>query len=77
MLNTLISDSNKKITNWILTRIPSEKIKPFDSNLEPSMSKLVEQYLKFNNPVLMQKHSSSLYSNIILNLYIVVYELNN
>ena len=32
--------------------------------------------LKFNNSVLVQKSSSSLYSSFILNLYIV-YELNN
>ena len=32
--------------------------------------------LKFSNSVLMQKISSSLYSNFLLNLYIV-YELNN
>ena len=32
--------------------------------------------LKFNNSVLVQKNSSSLYSNFILNLYIV-HELNN
>ena len=32
--------------------------------------------LKFNNSVLVRKSSSSLYSNCILNLYIV-YELNN
>ena len=32
--------------------------------------------LKFKNSVLVQKNSSSLYSNFILNLYIV-YELNN
>ena len=32
--------------------------------------------LKFNNSILVQKNSSSLYSNFILNLYIV-YVLNN
>ena len=32
--------------------------------------------LKFNNSVLVQKSSSSLHSNFLLNLYIV-YELNN
>ena len=32
--------------------------------------------LKFNNPVLVQKKSSSLDSNLILNLYIF-YELND
>ena len=32
--------------------------------------------LKFNNLVVVQENSSSLYSNFILNLYIV-YELNN
>ena len=34
MINSLILDSNKKVINWTLTRISSEKIKPFDKNLE-------------------------------------------
>ena len=77
MLNSLIFGSNKKITNWILTRISSENIEPFDTKLEPPMSNLanVRVTLKFNNPVLVQKSYSSLYSNFILSLYIV-YEWN-
>ena len=53
-------------------------IKPFDTNLEQNMPNLANGriILKFNNSVLVQKNSSSLYSNFILNLYIV-YKLNN
>ena len=48
----------------------SEKIKLFDTNLEPNMSNLAEgkAILKFKNSVLVQKTFSSLYSNFILNL---------
>ena len=31
VLGSLILDSNKKVTNWILTGISSEKIKSFDT----------------------------------------------
>ena len=77
MLSSPILDRNKKVTNWISTGISSEKIKPFDSNLEPAISNLASGRvnLKFNNFVLVQKKFSSLYSNFILNLYIA-YELN-
>ena len=34
MLSSLILDSNKNVTYRILTGISSEKIKPFDTNLE-------------------------------------------
>ena len=76
MLSSLILDSNRKVTNWILTVISSEKNKPFDTGIEPTMSNLANDRvnLKFNNSVLVQKRFSSLYSNFILNLYIV-YEL--
>ena len=40
MLISLILDGNEKVTDWILTRISSEKIKPFDTNLETTMSNL-------------------------------------
>ena len=55
----------------------SESIKPFDTNLEPTMSNLGNNkvILKFNNSVLVQKSFSSMYSNFILNLYILC-ELN-
>ena len=78
MLSSLILDSNKKVTNWILTRISSKKIKPFDTNLELIMSNFANGRvtLKFNNLFLVQKGFSSLYSKFILNVYIV-YELNN
>ena len=77
IVSSLILDSNKKVTNWILTGASSEKIKPFDTNLEPTMSSLANGkiILKFKNAVLVQKIFSSLYSNFILNLYIV-YQLN-
>ena len=77
MLTSLILDSDKKVTNWISIGISSDKIKLFDSNLEPTMSNLANGKisLKFNNSVFGLKKLSSLYSNFILNLYIV-YELN-
>ena len=70
-------DNSKKVTNWILTRVSSKKIKPLYTNLALIMSDLANGRvnLKFNDSVLMQKNSS-LYCNFILNLYIV-YELNN
>ena len=40
MLRLLALDNNKEVTNWISTRISSEKIKPFDTNLEPTTSNL-------------------------------------
>ena len=42
-LNSLILDSNKKVTNQISTIISTEKIEPFDSNLEPIMSNLANE----------------------------------
>ena len=69
MLSLLILDANKKVTNWISSRIPSENIKPFDINLEPAMSNLAngQVILKFSNSVLVQKRYSAFYSNFILN----------
>ena len=62
ILSSLTLDNNKNVTNWISTRISSEKIKTFDTNLEPNMSNLADSrvVLKFNNSVLVQKISSSL-----------------
>ena len=40
MLSSLILDSNEKVTNCILTETSSEKIKPFYTGLEPTMSNL-------------------------------------
>ena len=34
MLSSLILDSNRKVTNWILTATSSEKIKSFNTGLE-------------------------------------------
>ena len=78
MLSSLILDSIKKVTNCILTRISSEIIKTFDTNLELPIDNLPNGrvILKSSNSILVQKSSSSLYSNFILNFYIV-YELND
>ena len=61
MLSSLILDSNKKVTDWISTGISSEIIKPFDINLEPTMSNLAngKVILKFSNSVLVRKKFSS------------------
>ena len=65
--SSLILDSNKKDTNWILTKISSEKIKPFGTNLEPAVSNLNNGrvILKFNNSVYVRKTCSSFYSKFI------------
>ena len=57
MLSCLILDSNRKVTEWISTGILSEKIKPFDTGLEPTMSNLPNGRvnLKFNYSALVQK----------------------
>ena len=67
MLNSLILDSNKEVIYWISTGILSENIKPFDSNLEPTMFSLAngKVILKIKNSVLVQESSSSLYSGFI------------
>ena len=54
----IILDSNNKVSNWIPTRLLSEKVEPFDTNLRPNMSNLSngKVILKFNNSVLLQKH---------------------
>ena len=78
MLSLLVFDSNKKVTNRILTGISSEKMKPLDTNLEPTISNLANHrvILRFNNSLLVKKSSTSLYSNFIFNLY-MVYGMNN
>ena len=70
VLNWLIWDTNKNDTNWILTEISSQNIKPLEPTLVPIMSILAKDRisikfkdLKFN-------------ANSIINLY-MVYELNN
>ena len=57
ILSSLILDSNKKVTKWTSNGISSARIKPFDTNLEPTMANLANGRvnLKFNNPVSMQK----------------------
>ena len=66
MLSSLKLDSNKKVTYWISTEISSIKTKPFDTNLEPSMSNLANARvnLKFDNSVIVQNKFFSLYSNL-------------
>ena len=61
LLSSLILDSNKNVTDWISTGIWSEKIKPIDIELELTMSNLANGrvYLKFKNPVFVQKNFSS------------------
>ena len=78
MLSRLTLGSNKKGTNWTLIGISPEKIKPFGTNFDPTMSNLTNGALisKFNISVLERKNPCSLYSNFILNLYIA-YKLNN
>ena len=53
-----ILDSNNRVSNWIPTRLLSEKVEPFDTNLRPNMSNLSngKVILKFNNSVLLQKY---------------------
>ena len=60
-----------------MTGRSSEKIKPFDTNLEPTMSFLANGRinLKLKNSFLVLKINYFLYNDFILNLYIV-YELN-
>ena len=73
-LSSLILDCNKIVTYWISSRISSEKIKPFDTNPQLTMFNLANGRvtLKFNSSVLVQKSSSSMYSNFILNLFIYI-----
>ena len=77
MLNLLTLDSNSKNTNWISIGVSSKQNKPIDINLSPTRTNLANGRvtIKFNNSVLVQTNSFSLYSTCILNLYIV-YELN-
>ena len=67
IFNSLILGSNKKIINRILTGISYENVKPFVTNLELTMFNLANDrvILNFNNSVLVQKSSSSMYSNFL------------
>ena len=40
MLNSPTLYNNKRVTNWISTGVSPEKIKPFDTNLAPTMTNL-------------------------------------
>ena len=66
-VSSLTLENNKKVTNWISTGISPEKIKPFDTNIEPTMSNLANGRVIsiFSVSVLMQKNYFSLYSNLI------------
>ena len=57
MLSSLVLDSHKKVTNWLSTRISPEKIKPFDTDIEPTMANLVNGgvILILNKSFLVQK----------------------
>ena len=46
MLSSLILDNSKRVTNWMSIGISSEKIKPFDTTLELTMSNLANSNLK-------------------------------
>ena len=60
MLGSLVLDRNKKVTTWISTGISSEKTRPFDTNLQPTMSYLANGTvnLKFNSSILVQRSFS-------------------
>ena len=67
MLSSLTLDSNKKFNNCIyIDWNIIWKIKPFDTNLEPTMSNLAngKRILEFNNSILVKKNSSSSYNKI-------------
>ena len=59
MLSSLTLDNNKKVSNWISTRISLEKIKTSDTNLEPTMSNLPNQYFHVGS-TLFQRRGSTL-----------------
>ena len=40
MLNLVTLGNDENVTNWISTSLSSEKLKPFDTNLEPTMPNL-------------------------------------
>ena len=55
MLSSLTLDSNKNFTNWISTGIWSEKVKPFNTNLESMVIIANDKViLKSNNSVLLK-----------------------
>ena len=56
MLSSLILAINKKVTNWILSRISPENFKPFNTNFDQPMSNLANGgvILKFNHSVLVE-----------------------
>ena len=59
----------------MLTGISSEKIKAFVTNLELTIYNLANGRvkIKFNDSILVQKSFSLLFSNFILNFYIVIH----
>ena len=74
VLNSVTLDNSKRVTDWLSTQVPPEKIEPINISFVLIMPNKIN--LKFNNSVLEQKNSSSLYRYFILNLSIVD-ELNN
>ena len=70
MLNSLTSESNnKKVTDWISTRISLEKVKLFGLVFSPIKFDLgkYRRILKISNCFLVQKSSCSLPSNFFKN----------
>ena len=66
MLSSLILDSNKKVTHWLLTEVSFKIIKPFGTNLELTMSNLANNSVIIS--VLLQKSSSLLHRSFASNL---------
>ena len=62
-LSSLMLDNDKKVTDWILSGTSSEKINPFDTSFEPTLSNLAsgKVILKFSNSVFVQKAYSLLH----------------
>ena len=54
IFNSLMLDSNKKVTNWILTGISSKKNKSFDTNPESTISNLANGRVILKSNVLLQ-----------------------
>ena len=77
MLDSVTQDNNNQnVINSISSQISPENIGPFGSSLAPIMSNSGNSKvsMKHNNPISVQRDSSSLYNNFILNLH-MVYEL--
>ena len=69
-INSLILNNDKQVNNWISTWVSSEEMKTLDNSLDPTVTNIANGRvsLNFNNSVVAQKSSSSLYRNFILKL---------